>query len=187
MLRSLVGSEMCIRDRWSELYRMFLLLDYRPPKIIYGVWFWGYGWPPISAQGAWKFEKLRFMTKLARYSNVICRDSVGFVATFLYSAYYCTISERISGIGLSTLELFTFKHARAYCYARFGLTRFSRVHAHLQTRNWSELYRMFLLLDYRPPETNLRGMVLGVRMAPNFCRGGLKVGQNAFSGESSAF
>ena len=37
------------------------------------------------------------------------------------------------------------------------------------------------------PESNLRGMVSGVRVAPNFYRGGLKVGQIAFSGENSAF
>jgi len=61
----------------------------------------------------------------------------GFRSTVLCTAYYCTTSEKNSGIGLSTLELFTFKHARAYRYARFGLSGFSRVHAHLQTRNWS--------------------------------------------------
>jgi len=37
------------------------------------------------------------------------------------------------------------------------------------------------------PETTLRGIFSGVQLAPNFCRGGLKVGQIAFSGESSAF
>ena len=76
-----------------------------------------------------------------------------------------------SGIGLSTLELFTFKHARAYRYARFGLSRFSRVHAHLQTRKWSELYRMFLLFDYRPLQLNYGVYLRGTWWPPIFVQG----------------
>ena len=109
----------------------------------------------------------------------------GFRTTVLYTAYYCTTSEKNSGIGLSTSELFTFKHARAYCYACFG--RFSRVHAHLQTRKWSELYRLFSLLDYRPLKV-IYGLYLRGSWWPEFfVQGGLKDGKIAFSGESSAF
>ena len=110
----------------------------------------------------------------------------GFRATVLYSAYYCTTSERISGIGLSTLELFIFKHARAYCYARFGLSFFTCGRSPTNSKLVRAIPDVFVA-GLQVPQSNLRGMVLGVWMAPNFSRGGLKVGQIAFSGESSAF
>jgi len=74
------------------------------------------------------------------FAGTPCRNAAiyqGYHVHIQYSAHYCTTSEKNSGIGLSTFELCIFKHARAYRYARFGLSRSPRVHAHLQTRNWS--------------------------------------------------
>jgi len=93
---------------------------------------------------------------------------------------------KISALGLHILELYTFEHARAYCYARSDLVVFIRPRSPTNSKLVRAIPEVFGG-GLPAPETNLRGMVLGVRMAPSFSSGGLKVGQIAFSGESSAF
>ena len=58
---------------------MFLLLDYRPLKQLYGVYFWGSRWPPNFVQGGLKVGKLRFRRKVARSGELVCRDRVHIV------------------------------------------------------------------------------------------------------------
>ena len=70
-----------------EIYRRFLVLDYRPLKLIYGVWFQGSGWPPIFIEGAWKLDKLRFGAKVARSSELVCRDRVPIVGAYFRGVF----------------------------------------------------------------------------------------------------
>ena len=93
--------------------------------------------------------------------------------------------KKISAVGLHILELFTFEHARAYCYARSDVV-FTRPRSPTNSKLVRPIPDVFGA-GLPAPESNLRCMVSGVRMAPNFSRRGLKVREIAFSGESSAF
>jgi len=84
------------------------------------------------------------------------------------------------------LELFTFEHARAYCYARSDLVVFTRPRSPTNSKLFRDIPEVFGA-GLPAPETNLRGIVLGVWVTPKFCTGGPESWKIAFSAESSAF
>jgi len=116
-------------------------------------------------------DKLRFRAKVARSSELVCIDRVRIVCGYFTGIFLQSPPPTRGAPTLHFLELFTFKHARTYCYAHSdSSTVFARARSLMNSKLVIAIPDVFAA-RLPAPQRKLRRIFTGSRWPPIFVDG----------------